>query len=195
MTIEFTDFLKSLGIDALFSKYHGTNWLSIWVFGTDDVRRAKETAKLNFQQIIAHFKSLLTKYKYPAGFEKEIWADFSVSSIYSFEIDCINDLVRRCKQQIVDKVNRKIKNIPEYIFCHSAEEQSYSIMPGYYFIYTDPKKLQKSCVRDQGKIISICDSILKVNDKTGFYRFDKIQVSFIDQVTSAASMYGMSRED
>lgn len=195
MTIEFINFLKSLGIDALFSKYYGTNYLSIWVTGIDDVRRAKEIAKSNFQQIIAHFKTLLTKYDYPPDFEKEVWSDFSISSIYSFEIACISDLVRRCKQQIIDRVNHELKIKPEYIFCHSEEEQSYSIMPGYHFIYSDPKKLQQSSTTDQDKIKDICETVLKANDKTGLYKFDKIQISFFDKVTSASSLYGMSRED
>jgi len=195
MAIEFIDFLKSIGIDALFTKYYGTNYLSIWVFSIDDVQTAKQIAKTNYQEIITYFKSLLTKYDYPADFDKYEWKDFSVSSFYSFEIDCISDLVRRCKQQIIDKVNIELKNKPEYIFCHNAEQQSYSIMPGYRFVYTDPKKLQQCLESDQGKINTICDTILKAIDKTGFYKFDKIQVSFFDTVSSASSLYGMSRED
>jgi hypothetical protein len=195
LTIEFNDFLKTLSIDALFTKYSGTNYMSIWVLSIDDVKRAKEIAKLNFRQIIAHFKSLLTKYNYPADFEKQVWSDFSVSSIYSFKIDCLSDLVRRCKQQIIEKVHRELKIKPEYIFCHSAEEQSYSIMPGYHFIYADHKKLQLSSDSEQDKIKIICDIILKANDKTGFYKFDNIQISFFDKITSASSLYGMSRED
>jgi hypothetical protein len=195
MTIEFNDFLKSLGVAALFTKYSGTNYLSIWVFSIDDVRRAKEIVKSNFRQIIAHFKNLLAKYNYPTDFEKEIWSDFSVSSIYSFEIACVSDLVRRRKQQIIDKVNHELKIKPEYIFCHSEDEQSYSIMPGYNFIYSDPEKLSRSSDNDQDKIKIICDKILKANDKSGLYTLDNIQISFFDKVTSASSMYGMSRED
>ena len=195
MTIEFNDFLKSLGVAALFTKYSGANYLSIWVFSIDDVRRAKEIVKSNFRQIIDHFKSLLAKYNYPTDFEKEIWSDFSVSSIYSFEIACVSYLVRRCKQQIIDKVNHELKINPEYIFCHSEDEQSYSIMPGYHFIYSDPEKLSRSSDKDQDKIKIICDKILKVNDKSGLYKLDNIQISFFDKVASASSMYGMSRED
>lgn len=195
MAIEFIGFLKSLGIEALFSKYHGTNYLSIWVYGIDDVRRAKEIAEINFRQIISHFKSLLTKYNYPTGFEKEVWSAFSVSSIYSFEICCVNNLVRRCKKQIIDMVNLAVKNKPVYIFCHGEDEQSYSIMPGYHFIYPNPQKLQLSSISEQDKIKDICNSVLKANDKAGVYTFDKIKFSFFDKVTSASSLYGMSRED
>jgi hypothetical protein len=195
MTIEFIDFLKSLGIDALFFKYQGTNYLSIWVTSIEDVRNSKHIAKTNFQEIIDYFKSLLTKYSYPADFNKYEWKDFSVSSIYSFEISCVSNLVRRCKQQVIDKVNHELKIKPEYIFCHSEEEQSYSFMPGYNFIYSDPTKLMGSSDKEQGIIRSICDTILKANDKSGFYKLDNIQISFFDKVTSASSLYGMSRED
>ena len=195
LTTEFNDFLRTIGIDALFTKYYDTNYLSIWVFSIENVKQAKEIAKANYIDIITYFKNLLTKHNYPTDFNKYEWKDFSVSSIYSFEIDCIGDLVRRSKQQIIDKVNLELKNKPDYIFSHSAEQQSYSIMPGYRFVYTDPKTLRQSYDSDQSKINTICDTILKINDKTGFYNFDKIQISFFDKVTSASSLYGMSRED
>ena len=68
-------------------------------------------------------------------------------------------------------------------------------MPGYNFIYSDPTKLMGSSDKEQGIIRSICDTILKANDKSGFYKLDNIQISFFDKVTSASSLYGMSRED
>jgi hypothetical protein len=195
LTIEFNDFLRTVGIDALYTKYHDTNYLSIWVFSIDDVRQARQIAKTNYGDIISFYKRLLTKHRHSADFDKYEWKDFSVSSINSFEIDCIGALVRRCKEKIIDKINLELKNKPEYIFCHSDEEKLYSIAPGYRFVYRDAKALQQSAVIDQIKIHAICDTILKEGDKAGFYSFDKIQVSFFDKLTSASSLYGMTRED
>jgi hypothetical protein len=110
------------------------------------------------------------------------------------EIGSLTRLVYECKAAITKAIDDNIKIKPEYVFCHSGEQEKYSKKyPGYYFVYSTSEELHKSQPEEHQKIRDICDAILSDKDRSGFYKPEKIEFEFLEKNT--ADLFGMSRED
>ncbi|MEO7767051.1 MAG: hypothetical protein ABIS01_06475, partial [Ferruginibacter sp.] len=146
-------------------------------------------------EIIDKLFSIAKKNGQDLKYKRTEWEDFSVGNIYSFEISCIEKVVRNCKQAFTNELNRQLILKPKYIFCRGAEEQNYSVLPGYNIIFDNAKDLAKLDESVKNNLADICENLLLKNDKTGFYTRDKAELKYYDADTNSKSLYGMSRED
>lgn len=137
----------------------------------------------------------MAKYKARLKYDREEWKDYSLGSIYSFEISCVENIVRKYKDYFVSELDRQLQPTPKYVFCHSAENQNYSRLPGYNLVFRDQNDLNKIVPEIRDRIMFMCDKVLSQNDKTGFYDKSKIELQYFDAETNSNSLYGMSRED
>ena len=193
--IEFNVFLKRIGLNAIFTQFSNSNYLTIYVFSVSDVDKAKQIVGEKYSEIIDKFFSIANKFGQTPKYDRIEWTNYSVNNIYSFEIACIEKVIRKIKELFTNELNSQLTIKPKYVFCHSAEEMSYSILPGYYIVFENPNDLAKIDESKNNIIDRICDSLLRQNDKTGFYSRDKIQIDLFDAITNSKSLYGMSRED
>jgi hypothetical protein len=193
--VDFTKCLNESGVNALFVIFDDSNYMSIYVNSIEDVKDAKTIIARQSQKIIDSFFATMAKYKIGLKYDKEEWKDYSLSSIYSFEISCVTNIVRKYKDDFIVELDRQIQPTPKCVFCHSAEDQNYSRLPGYNLVFEDKNDLKKMVPEIKDKIMVICDKILSRNDKTGFYHKSKIEIQYFDTVTNSKSLYGMSRED
>jgi len=193
--VDFTKCLREFGINALFVIFDDSNYMSIYVSSIQDVKDAKTIIAKESPKIIDSFFTTMAKYKVTLKYGREEWKAYSLSSICSFEISCIEKIVRKYKDDFIVELGRQIQPIPKHVFCHSAEEQNYSRLPGYNLVFKDKNDLTKIVPEIRDKIMFICDKVLSQNDKTGFYNKSKIELQYFDTVTNSKSLYGMSRED
>jgi hypothetical protein len=193
--IEFNNCLKKFGLNIVFTQFSNSNYLSIYVFSISDVEKAKKIASEKYLEIIDSFFSIANKFGQPLKYDRTEWKNYSVNNIYSFEISCIEKVIRSSKLSFTKELNSQLTIKPKYIFCHSAEEHNYNIMPGYNIVFDNPNELDKIDESIKENIDNICNALLVQNDKTGFYSRDKIEIKYFDSITSSKSLYGMSRED
>lgn len=193
--IEFNNYLKELGLNIVFTQFSNSNYLSIYAHSIEDVENAKKIIGEKSSEVIDKFFSIVNKHGKVLKCDRSEWKDYSVDNIYSFEISCIGKVVRDSKASFTKELNTRLTVKPKYIFCHSAEEQNYSRMPGYYIVFDNPKDLEKIDENVKNNIDGICDTLLSQNDKTGFYARSKIEIKYFDTITNEKSLYGMSRED
>lgn len=193
--IEFNHYLKELGLNVLFTQFSNSNYFSIYVHSIEDVENAKKIINKIRTQIIDKFFSIANKYEQVLKYDRTQWKDYSISYIYSFEIKCIEKVVRNNKETFKQELNRQLNLKPKFIFCHSAEEENYSFLPGYSVVFDNPIDLAKIDEKIKKQIVHICDNLLFEDDKSGFYSKNKIEIKYYDAITNSNSLYGMSRED
>ena len=193
--IDFIQYLKSLNINVLFIGFSDSNYMSIYMHSIEDVKLAKSVVDEQYSEIIDRFFEIVTKTGQTLKYDRSQWQKYSLTSIYSFEIKCIERIVRHCKELIIEELNNNLIIKPKYVFSHSAEEQEYSFLPGYYLIFESPKDLAKIDTETRFFIESICDKILSENKNSGYYDKGKIGLSYYDAITDSKSLFGMFRED
>src|SRR5690606_10959583 len=87
--LDFIKYLKSLSINVLFIGFSDSNYMSIYVHSIDDVKMAKSIINVQYSDIIDRFFDIITKYGQSLKYDRSQWQKYSLTSIYSFDIKCV----------------------------------------------------------------------------------------------------------
>ena len=101
--LEFIQYLKRLTINVLFIVFSDSNYMSIYVHSIEDVKLAQSIINEQYSEIIDRFFSIVTKSGQTLKFDKSQWHKSSLIHIYSFDISCVNRIVRKCQGQITEE--------------------------------------------------------------------------------------------
>jgi hypothetical protein len=162
----------------------------------EDVFLAKNNLECYAENVIYAFFDIAKKHEliFTGSAQRKNWDTYCVTNVYSYEINWINTVIRKSKEEIKEALSTLLKIVPDYFFCHS-ESSNYEKLPGYYLYFKDPKKLSSIDENMRDKIRQLCNQILLKNDKTEFCSKYQIDLTFCNPITHPNSLYGMSRED
>ena len=190
--IEFIDYLKTWGINALFVIYEDSNCMVIELLTVQEVLNARAVFKVNGEVILDEFFSLVEKYNSKLYFEKSKWSPNHFIDFSSFDFVCIDRLARRSRKKVIQELN-EVGIYPREVFCRNTDS-NYSILPGYYIFFKTPEELKRVDDSMKQVIKRVCDKVLAEEDKSGFFSPDKIEIEFCDAVTDSYAVGQLSRD-
>jgi len=190
---DFGSFLGNYGIVDTLSVFSYSNYVTFFVKMTTDVKPMARIINTYQDEIANRFMELLGVYNISTEYEK-----MQLGPVYSFESCCMNRLLRKCKDEIINNMKERNISMPRYVFCSSGSdcvhlsgiETTLLTPPSICFIYEDTHFIKT----ERGKITEICMETLKNHDRTGYYSSQRIDMVFTD-VAGERNLYGLSRED
>ena len=199
---EFVDYVKTLGINAVFVVYYGSNYISLYVQSLVDALNAKDILSQDGMEAVMtdKFFELAKKsgYVFNGRGVRGRWQTegLYLNYIYSFELDCMDATVRECKEAVTAQLaQNSLFPPPKYVFCHSGSEYSreFSYAPGYTVIFDGEVIAAEVEVNYRTEIIRIIRNVLLDHDRLGYWK--NYEPNLIIDHSLSKSMYGYSRED
>jgi len=190
--IKFIDYLKTLGINALYVVFENSNCMVVEVLTPSEVLNANEIFKLNGEIILDKFFSLIEEFNAKLFFEKSKWSPNHFIDFSSFDFVCIDRLARRSRKKVIQELN-EVGIYPREVFCRNTDS-NYSILPGYYIFFKTPEELKRIDDSMKQVIKRVCDKVLAEEDKSGFFEPYKIEIGYMDAVTDGYSLGHLSRD-
>ncbi|MDL2313611.1 hypothetical protein LJC36_01365 [Desulfovibrio sp. OttesenSCG-928-C14] len=196
--VEFNAFLVEIGVPVAFTEYSGSNYLRTSVLSVEDVFLARRILSAKAHDCINVFFDLARQHGrvFPEWAQRENWEPQNINNVSSFEVKCMTAVVRKSKAEVRAALASQLDIQPKYVFCHSENDDTYTLLPGYVLFFEGAHE-KLLALDDTGKtrIRTLCDQIVRKNDKTGFCRRYECNLLCCDEITHPGSLYGFSRED
>lgn len=195
---EFNAYLAGIDVPVAFTRYDGSNYISTYVPSIGDVFLAREVLTAHASATIDAFFIIARKHGYifKEWAQRERWEPENINHVYSFEVACMREVVRKSKEEVRRALGTQLGIKPEYVFSHSENDADYTLLPGYVlFFYKAHEQLLALDDAAKKQIRALCNDIVRKNDKTGFCKKYHCALLCCDEITHPDSLYGFSRED